>query len=122
MRRGWAVIVGVMLLAACGSDGGDKLSDAFQDSASRSECVKVFVTYRDDIIDAGITGNIEEVVRTFYTEAVLACPNARVWNEVAEDIAPDSVNDWSSNYGRQSVLRGMCAEIEDLEFDAPACS
>lgn len=122
MRRGWAVIVGVMLLAACGSDDGDKVSDAFQDTASRTECVKVFETYRDDIVDARITGNIEEVVRTFYTEAVLACPNARVWNEVAEEIAPDSLNDWSSKYERQSVLRGMCAEVEDLEFDAPACS
>lgn len=116
------LLVVIGLVTACGSDADDDLSDAFKDTASRSECVEVFQTYRDDLVDARITGNVREVVRTFYTEAVLACPTARVWHQVAEEIAPDTVNDWSSRYDRESVLRGMCAEIEDLEFDAPACS
>ncbi len=121
MRRGWAVIVGIMLLAACGPTVEEEVSGAFQDAASRSLCVQVFETYRDDLADARITGNIEKVVRQFYTDAVLACPSAGVWNEVAEQVAPDSVSDWSTKYGRQSVLRGMCAEIEDPGFDPPAC-
>ncbi len=121
MRRCLVIAVGLLLVASCSKSDSEQLSDAFASTASRAECVQVFETYRDEIVDARITGNVREVVRTFYTEAVLACPNAEVWDEVAKDVAPDTVTDWSDRYGRQSVLRGMCAEVEDVGFDVPAC-